>query len=306
MRASVTLAILVIALCLQTVIAQDSVQAAFSGETGTPAIGEPFHLTLTVRVPVGAIVTLPQFPEEWSPFMVKSVGDVSESTQGNTQIYQQTLTVILWQPGDYRTPETQVIYQLPNSPQPAQITIESAYFTVPSVLKEDDLTLRPPKPPVGLPYFPLWLPLILVALGAGTGCWAWSKGWIRKPDTGRDAVSTIHVSAQRALRDLKRIAEKVSTPTDIYAQSADCLRLYLQGRFAVDAADLTTDEIRGILEAQSILPDRRQRELEHLLERADLVKFARLQPTLTSAQHFITAAQRWVQFVEQAAGSENE
>ncbi len=283
--------------------AQGSHQATFTADKGTPLIGEPIQLTLTVQVPAQSAVTMPTFPSDWPPFMVKDVGTVSVTQQGDQSVYQQILTVILWQPGDYQTPQLVIPYQPPGSAQISQLTVQPIFFTVPSVFNDTDLTLRPFKPPIELPYISIWAvgaALVIAAVGAffGVRYWRTSPRFARQTVT-EDALSHFPAAAQAALRELKRIGEKVNSPAEIYAQTADCLRIYLHGRFDIYADEMTTGELQTALEAKSVVSERRQRELDQLLERADLVKFAHLEPKAPSAKQFLTVAERWIQTIEQ-------
>jgi len=67
---------------------------------------------------------------------------------------------------------------------------------------------------------------------------------------------------------------------EYYSALSDILRLYIERRFGVFALESTSDEIINMLstvgEARPFLS-----ELEHFLWNADLVKFARSQPTVT-------------------------
>ncbi len=292
------------------VLGQDASRAIFTADRGTAFIGEPIQLTLTVQVPVQSIVTMPTFPQEWSSFMVKAQSGMTETTEGGLTTYRQILTVILWQPGDYQTPETLVNYQMPGSDQILQLVVEPTFFIVPSVLNGNDLALRPLKPPIALPYIPIWV-IFLIA-----GCFVGviivlvyllrTRRLLLVSQIVPDAASSFHTSAQTALRELKMIGERVSNPSEIYAKSADCLRVYVRSRFDVAADDMTTGELRSALQVKAVVEDRRQHELEQLLERADLVKFARVQPKTASAQQFNAVAQRWIQSVEQAESDIDE
>lgn len=73
---------------------------------------------------------------------------------------------------------------------------------------------------------------------------------------------------------------------EFYIQLTDILRRYLEGRFAFGATRMTTTELARILRQLEV-----DRETAHvlrgLLERADLVKFARLRPDASQGQEEI-------------------
>jgi hypothetical protein len=163
------IAVLLVFTSRLTARGQEDVSAKFTAELGAPLIGQPIDLVLTVNAPADATVTLPTFATDWPPFAILKIGEVTTSTNAGRTTYQQHLTVILWRPGDYQTPPTQITYQLTNAPQPQQIDVQPAYFAVKTVLNPDDLNLRPLKPPVSMfyisPFYILLVTLALVLLG---------------------------------------------------------------------------------------------------------------------------------------------
>jgi len=279
--------------------AQDNARGYFTAEIGSPLIGEPVDLLLTIDVPEGSTVTFPQFPREWPPFIVQATGDVGVNTNGGRTIYLQRLTVSLWRPGDYQTPEISIEYQLPNSPDKRQMVLESAYFVVKSVLNPDDLNLRPLKPPVAMFYIsPLAVGAALAGLGL-VGYFVWSRrkkfGFMK----GEGQAGGFHVSARWVLEALKRVDSADLAAPKVYALVSDALRHYVQERFGVQAEGMTTAELAERLHGNQELSEKRQRELAYLLDQADLVKFARMQPPSKSADKMLIVAQRWVVAVEQ-------
>jgi len=281
-----------------TVRGQEVVSANFTAELGAPLIGQPIDLVLTVDVPADATVTLPTFSPDWPPFAIRQIGEVNVSTNAGRTTYQQHLTVILWRPGDYQTPPTQVIYQLSNAPQQQQMDVEPAYFAVKTVLNPDDLNLRPLKPPVSMFYIsPLYMVLAVFALVL-VGVYLWSKRKNLVLPTVTE-TNTHHAAARAALTEFKRVHVSNPAPVVVYENVSNALRRYIQGRFAVSAEELTTQELMSDLVNLETLSDRRKRELGYLLEQADLVKFARMQPQSKSAEKILNVAQQWVTAVEQ-------
>jgi len=284
--------------------AQGDVQARFQTDTLAPLIGQPVTLTLVVRIPAGTVVNWPDFPEDWPPFMVRTVGEKQVADSGNEQTIQQTLTVILWQPGDYETPDFMLEYQLPGETVIRRTAVEKAFFSVPSVLDPDDLTLRPLKPLIALPYMPPLLVTVLVvalAVAVVTG-WRWRRRPLPKL---RRAVlaSDLHPAAQVALAQIRQAAETPPAAVETYRVMADARRQYVGRRFGLPAPELTTGELPTALEVHPEIALRRQRELRHLLEQADLVKFAALQPRPDAAQRILGVAYEWVEQVERAASA---
>lgn len=280
-------------LLIQPVKAQEAV-ARFSASSGSPLVGEPIELTLTATIPAGAIViSWPEFPTDWPPFEVRNVSELSI----NNTDYQQKLSVILWIPGEYQTPETTITYQLAENMEAQTLVVEPTFFSVPSVLDQQDMNLRPFKAQISLPYIS---PLVVIAVAAGLG--AISFFGVRRLRTVRAATlkraieeDGLGPAARAALAELRRIASQGLPPEQLYAEVADCLRTYIQEQMTIAARDMTTAELMDSLR----LPDSLQRELQRILEQADLVKFARYQPGGDTAQKYLEVVGRWVRAADQ-------
>jgi hypothetical protein len=278
--------------------AQADVQANFTAELGSPLIGQPIDLLLTVEVPEGTSVTLPEFPADWPPFTIQDFSEESTATSSGVTTYQRHLAVTLWQLGDYQTPATMVEYRLPNSSEAQQLVVKPAFFTVKSVLEPDDLNLRPLKPPVSMFYVsPLIVLTVLVGLGVVGGV-VWSKRKQLSLPSLVSPTTNLHPSAEAALSEIKRMSSANNVSPKVYALVSDALRGYLQGRFGVQSADMTTQELITDLSRRRDFSERRQRELSSLLDQADLVKFARLQPQSKSTEKLLNVAYGWVLAVE--------
>lgn len=292
------LPMLLIGLLLATthhLYAQAAARAAFSADRGAPLIGEPIRLTLTVEVPAEAEVILPDFPLDWPPFMVTSVGEVQITAAAARTTYQQELVVILWQPGDYQTPETFVEYRMPDSPESVRFSVERAFFVVPSVLNPDDLILRPLKSPESLPYVsPLFIAAgfaVVMAVIVGVG------RWIRKRRLFLPVTEAASDTTTRTLHELQRIGAMALPPFRAYPMVGDTLRRYVEEQFDIPAEEMTTEELLSMLQSAPHFNEKRRRELRHILERVDLVKFAQYQPETDSTKRLLQAVTRWVEEV---------
>ncbi len=281
-------------LLAQPVSAQDGGTARFSTNVGAPLVGEPIELTLTATIPAGTIIiSWPEFPTEWQPFEVQNVGELSI---GATE-YRQNLTVILWIPGEYQTPETTITYQLAENAEAQTLVVEPVFFSVPSVLDSQDTALRPFKAQISLPYIS---PLVIAAGAFGVVIAAFFafrrlrslRAVVLKRTVEEDGLGA---AARAALAELRRIASRGLPPEQLYAEAADCLRGYVHDEMNVAARDMTTAELMESLH----LPDVLQRELQRILEQADLVKFARYQPSGETAQKYLDVVGKWVRTADQ-------
>ncbi|MBI5669792.1 MAG: hypothetical protein HZC41_17480 [Chloroflexi bacterium] len=257
---------------------------------GAPLIGEPVRVTLTIDAPADAVVMLPDFPLEWPPFMVTGVSPAVVTEAGGRKTLHQEITAILWQIGDFETPETWIEYALSGSPESFRIAVEPAFFTVPSVLNPNDLTLRPLKPPLALPYVSPWLllgsTLILVGAAFGAGRWLRRRRTVHTVQMPEDVVS-------RTLRELQGISTLPASRA--YPLVGDALRKYVEEQAGVPAEEMTTEELLAALQAQPRFGEPHRHELRRILERVDLVKFAQYQPEADSTRKLVQAAARWIE-----------
>lgn len=95
-----------------------------------------------------------------------------------------------------------------------------------------------------------------------------------------------HIPALQALEKIK--AESVWKEGKIkeyYSDIADTVRLYIEGRFKVNALELTSDEILQVFRSQVVDSDSKDK-LRQLLTLSDLAKFAKQVPI--EAEHVLT------------------
>lgn len=86
---------------------------------------------------------------------------------------------------------------------------------------------------------------------------------------------------EKAIDELSRLrAEKLceqGKEKEFYTRLTDILRIYLNGRFGINAMEMTSTQIRRVLEANE--ETRLSKEnMERVLETADFVKFAKVRP----------------------------
>jgi hypothetical protein len=155
-----------------------------------------------------------------------------------------------------------------------------------------DLRLRDIKPPVHIPnpYAWLWWTLGAVALASLLYlAWRW---WKNRPAPPPPPPVPPH---ERALQALEAALQHLAEPRLFCIRVSDILRLYLEERFDFAAPEQTTEEFLLELQATSRLAEKQKDLLGDFLQRCDLVKFAKYEPTLTELQDLHGAAVRLVQ-----------
>jgi hypothetical protein len=289
---------------LHSFVVQAADRAYFTADKMTVLIGEQTQLILHLHVPQNAQLNLPDLTRSLSPFTVENVGPlnlVQQFDDGSVE-YEVLLKVLLWRTGTYKTPPLTVSYKLADTPT-INLIVEPLQFEVPSILKDDDLTLRPLKPLVNLPYFPLWeiFALIVVIFGV---TFVFVRKHLTKIRKRSSSLGDMGISGYPevvyALKALKQIEQSNDDTLAIYVQVSDCLRQYLSKRYSIQALDLTTSELNEKLSEKALFADEHQQKLTEMLKRADLVKFARVIPKQGAAQQYSVVASQWILAVEQA------
>ncbi|MBZ0300702.1 MAG: DUF4381 family protein [Anaerolineae bacterium] len=267
------------------------IAATFSTDHPRPLVGEPFTILLKAELSPGtSLVSWPDFPAQWGLLEVRQVGELTITEFGDqAREYRQPLTVVLWEPGDYSTPDTMITYQ--SGGLSDTLLVDPLLLRVASTLDQDDLTLRPLKPAIDLTYVP---PALVIA-GSGVLMilmWWWMQRMRRARLFGAESAN-IRALDRAMLANLKRIDRQAKTPPEVYAAVAECLRDYVTQQFQVAARELTTAELLGRLQAQLSQPS--MNRLYQLMVQADLVKFAQQEPDRGDAQRYLEMAAHWIQ-----------
>jgi hypothetical protein len=259
--------VVLLALRLLLVGAQDAPLARFSASTLQPLTGEQFELTLMVDVPPGiTLAGWPELPSEWGPFEIIAAGEpVVDTRTDGMQVFSQVFTVRVWRPGDAETPETLITYA-PSPGLTLRVPVRVERLTVPTVLDFNDLTLRPLRPTIDLFYVPLELVIALGGVIALAG-YAGVRAYRRRTAV----VQPLPEPSPRERLESALDAGVLLEPAERLALIADALREYTAGEFGA-AADQTTDELLDALAGR--LPQNALVWLQQVLGRADAVKFS--------------------------------
>lgn len=124
----------------------------------------------------------------------------------------------------------------------------------------------------------LWILAIIVVLGIA----AYVIYFVTKKKTPFAFAQPKPVPPyEKALQELNQLrSEKLceqGRERDFYTRLTDILRIYLQGRFGINAMEMTSTQIRNTLQSNE---ETRlsKRHMEQVLEIADFVKFAKVRP----------------------------
>ena len=265
-------------------------------------VGDVIPLQLRVVHPADLSVTLPELPASWGPFEV-SEQSLAEPVGGEEGSVTSILAVsaIPWSPGDHETPPTTLLFK--DSEGAVQESAATPIvISAQSVLNEDDLEKRDLKPQASLPRPPIW-PWVAAGIAAAALLTLGIRRLVRwhRARSGTGDMVTLPVDArfpeEIAYEELARI-EALDLPAQrqfkrYYTLVTDCVRVYIEGIYEVPAMDRTTREV--LLDVRGAgLDGSGTRLLRTLLEEADLVKFAKLVPSIDSARSAVGQVRRFV------------
>lgn len=264
------------------------VRAEFEVDNDTPLLGEPFNITIIVRAPEGTdILTWVDFDY---PVEVIEEGDIITEAENLILQHSRTYTVVLWEVGEYLSEGALISYQIGGNV--SAVPVSSFYVQVPTqIINPEDAVPRPSVPAIDLFYLsPWWF--------AGAGVILLISAMILSrliQLSRRGVVQIISASpAEKAIAELEDLKIQQLPAATIYELVANYLRQYIESQFEVQAVEMTTVELMGILRQNNIFPKNHRRQLQSVLEQSDLVKFARFQPDSTSSTRLVNYAIKWL------------
>jgi len=252
-------------------------------DTARLTLGDPFRLFLIMRHEYSQKADVPSLQEVLADF---SISDIKRADPIISEgIVEQVIEYELrsFQLGEQQIPPLEISFIDADATRLIRST-EPVDLEVLSVLQEGEQGPRDIKPPVAVPGgIPIWLAGMLAAL-AVVGIMAAIYWWLNRrqaPPVAAVAPPPINYEAE-----FKRIAGlglvNKGQFKEHYSQLSELLRQFIEQYLKVDALEQTTSELRHALQ-DTDLPTPLVGALEHFLNEADLVKFARFQPLLENA-----------------------
>jgi len=277
------------------------VQMGYRVSPDTVLIGQPFNLFIKVRAPTGVRFEFPTGPDTTTQNGIRPIelrGEKLVTMLADTAV--ALYHVVAWDIGTQplKFPDVRVTLD----GQERRLPLGGASVFVKSVLPADT-SLRVPKPPrplIVLPVFNwlLWLALLAAAIAAALAWWVWRR-YRNRPKAPLDP----YVRAQRefARIEQRRLLEE-GRFAEYYAAMVDVTREYLAARVPGVRRSNTSSELLRTMQPR----DGVESELPRLLERADLVKFARADVSLEEAREAGLALRAIVDHVEARINPESE
>jgi hypothetical protein len=278
-----------------------TVQMGYRVSPDTVIIGQQFDLFVKVLAPKGVRFEFPAGPDTATQNGVRPIelrGEKLVSMLGDTAVALYHL--VAWDIGvqPLRMPDVRVTF----GKEERRPALGGASVFVKSVLPADTALRvpKPPRPPIILPVFNWWpwIALLAAIIAAVLLWWAWRR-YRNRPKAPVDP----YVRAQRELDRIEklRLIEE-GRPALYLALVIDVAREYLAARVqGVRRSDTTTELLRAMQPRDGV-----EAELPALLERADMVKFAKAEVASEEARAGGVATREVIDHVEARLNPESE
>ena len=276
-------------LCPVTGLAQGEptppiVEAQASVDKAVATTGDILEYTLTVKHTDDVDVAIPEQGAEIAGFRIIDFGRHKPSREGNRNV------VSLWYKlrgdlvGSYILPKTTVTYRPKDDTDADSVSIETSeiFVEIQSVLPQDgsatDIRDIKPLRRIDRPT-PLWvwgLGVGIVALILGIGWWLRRKNRVEHVIPPPPA----HEVAFEALNHLRNTDfNDEDAMRSYYFRLSEVLRTYIEGRFSMNATDLTTEELVPQIQTRLPVETQLKDQLTQFLRSCDHVKYAHVRPT---------------------------
>lgn len=286
MKRNILVILLILVLSPIAILAQSSkFSIKASLDSAYLIMGRQTDLTLEVTGPIDSTATVTSIDSMWNKIELVSLGEAKVSDIGNGQRkLKQNITIQAFEPGLYSVPSFLFIQGadtvMSSRPALKVLPVEAdslnSFENVVAV-NDDELPLIDLS---NMTWF-WWILLVIFIIAAAIFIiWKYyRKGTIQLPLKSAPKPIPPYELAISQLNKLKeehlweRGAEKL-----YYTKLTDILRTYLQGRFGINAMEMTSSQILSAIKSDGILPELYTR-IHSALSVADFVKFAKLKPT---------------------------
>ncbi|MDO8368711.1 MAG: hypothetical protein Q7T20_18070 [Saprospiraceae bacterium] len=255
---------------------QAQAQAELRSDSNHVETGNPFHLHLRLPATLGKPDSL-NF-EVWRNFLPPQNIVDQTAWQADGQFYIKKVTALFFDEDSIQLPPLPIALRNGDS-----VLTNALQFVVTATPSPDDLNdMAPIKDIHREPtHWTDYLPWILGGLGvlALVVLMYW---WANRKSEAKILSRSIETPPHElAIKKLNALAQKQlifnGFVKEHYVELTFILREYLEKRFEVPALESTTEETVGYLEGRDF-PRKYSQELQHLLEQADLAKFAKIIP----------------------------
>ncbi|MBC8042556.1 MAG: hypothetical protein IAF08_03845 [Rhizobacter sp.] len=263
----------------------------------TCTIGDDIFYTLTVSHAVDVSIAYPVENDSlFAPFEIRRIEKLSSERKGNVVFEKIQITLAVFDTGAQTIPFARLRYlEDAASAKEGAVDIEGKTIYVRSVLPADAKDVADIKP-VQEPPVPLWIYLaiagviLMIALSAFL-IYRYLKA--RKPAPIKERRMPVKSAFDEATERLQALQsyplESEEESKKFYSELSDITREFIEQHYRIAAMEQITPEIVNailISERRAVETDR----IKKILDKADLVKFAKFYPSKLEAKESLSLA----------------
>ena len=302
--ARVLMAGLLVASLMARVAAQADAPVVLTAfDPAVVTVGDPVSLVVTVIHAADARVVWPD-PFALDPFELVDMRPLAPVPDGNQVRSSAELTLSAFELGELTVPafEVEVVDAAGDT---VRLSTDAAVVTVESVGRDEGGEIRDIKGPIAIPFSVVTLLPWVVGLAGLAILGAAVYRRYRRRERPALPVPVVpprpaHEIAYESLDALEAsgLLELGEVKT-YHIRASDIMRVYVEGRFGVEAMEMTTGEVLDGLRrtgaTREVVADFRQ-----LLDRSDLVKFAKFRPEVPACADLLPLSRRLVRATTRA------
>jgi len=255
-------------------------------------VGDPIHISVELTHPRGFTFT-PLYRDTIGTFLLLDHGQLHAKTDTSTAA---EVVVAKYDSGFSVLPPLQFSYLLSGDTLRHTVETNPIVFSIRLVEVDTTQPIKDLKPPISIP---VTLAEVLTYIGVVLAILAityllyryWKRR--RQAKAGVVEVPPVRPGHLIALEQLAMLREKrlwqLGLIKQYYSELTEILRRYFENRYGITALEKTTDEImEDIQNYPGVNPA--GNEIERVLRRADLVKFARFVPAVPDHEESLSTA----------------
>ncbi len=261
----------------------------------TCTIGDNIFYTLNVLKKSSIRLNYPQLSDStvFSPFEIRQVEMLPAEARENLILEKIRYTLTVFDTGMQTVPAISLAYLDQETQRQDSIVLERKSVYVKSVLDTARKDIADIKPVRSVP-IPLWVYLTggALLLAFAIGIYFLVRYWRTRAPASVPASVPALTPYEVAFAKLKGLEEiTLNSQNDFkiyYSAISDAVREFLERHYGFPAMEQLTSEIDATLQAKR--PKEEAERVKSLLEKADLVKFAKFQPTVSEAKESLSVA----------------
>ncbi len=276
---------LLVVLAAATAFCQGQVSIESKVDRARIYIGDVIKYTVILTHDADVKLERPSPGKNLGQFEIREYSVQEPKKIGNQIVTQTDYFISTFDVGDYEIPSLQYFYRLAQDTTLRQLRTEVIKIQVVSLNPNEKGDIRDIKPPMTPPrdiarmIVMICSALILLAL-CGLGFWYWQR---RKRG---ESILPVREKPKRPAHELALEALAELAQSDLlttgqvktyYSRVSEILRQYVEGRYFIDALEMTTMQLMTRMQAD-LIPQEHISALQGILQLSDLVKFAKFIP----------------------------